>query len=377
MQNSLFDLENRYASLSEAGDPLERLNAVIDWKIFRSILERIDIKERKSAAGRKPTCRVLMFKALILQRLHNLSDERLQYQISDRLSFMRFLGLQLSGDVPDARTVWAFREALKEHQLVDALFERLNQALAALGVELKSGQIIDATFVPVPIQRNGRDNNALIKADAVPIEWGKTPAKLAQKDIDARWTKKGGQNHYGYKNHINIDRDTKLITAAVCTAASVHDSQVLDTVLRDTDVGGKTVWADSAYRSDEQEQSLVGSQHESQIHERAYRNKPLTKEQETSNTEKSRVRARVEHVFGAMENDMGGIFVRSIGAARAKVGVGLMNLTYNLKRIESLIRLKVFDFDRIAAPVVQATACKCGGWQQNSQYRLRKMNKQP
>jgi IS5 family transposase len=356
MQNSLFDLENRYASLSEAGDPLERLNAVIDWKIFRSILERIDIKERKSAAGRKPTCRVLMFKALILQRLHNLSDERLQYQISDRLSFMRFLGLQLSGDVPDARTVWAFREALKEHQLVDALFERLNQALAALGVELKSGQIIDATFVPVPIQRNGRDNNALIKADAVPIEWGKTPAKLAQKDIDARWTKKGGQNHYGYKNHINIDRDTKLITAAVCTAASVHDSQVLDTVLRDTDVGGKTVWADSAYRSDEQEQSLVGSQHESQIHERAYRNKPLTKEQETSNTEKSRVRARVEHVFGAMENDMGGIFVRSIGAARAKVGVGLMNLTYNLKRIESLIRLKVFDFDRIAAPVVQATA---------------------
>ena len=356
MQNSLFDLENRYASLSEAGDPLERLNAVIGWEIFRPLLERIDAKERKTAAGRRPTCRVLMFKLLILQRLHNLSDERLQYQVSDRLSFMRFLGLELSGSVPDARTIWAFREALKEHRLVEPLFARLNQALADLGVELKSGQIIDATFVPVPIQRNGRETNAIIKADAVPIEWGKTPAKLAQKDIDARWTKKGGQNHYGYKNHINIDRDTKLITAAVCTAASVHDSQVLDTVLRDEAIGGKEVWADSAYRSDEQEQSLKSSQHESRIHERAYRNKPLTEVQELSNTEKSRVRARVAHVFGALENDMGGIFLRSIGAARAKVGVGLMNLAYNLKRIETLIRLKVFDFDRIAAPIVRASA---------------------
>lgn len=356
MQTSLFDLENRYASLSEAGDPLERLNAVIDWEIFRPLLERIDAKERKTAAGRKPICRVLMFKLLILQRLHNLSDERLQYQVSDRLSFMRFLGLELSGSVPDARTVWAFREAIKEHRLVEPLFERLNQALAGLGVELKSGQIIDATFVPVPIQRNGRENNALIKANAVPIEWGKTPAKLAQKDIDARWTKKGGQNHYGYKNHINIDRDTKLIAATACTDASVHDSQVLDTVLRDAEIGGKTVWADSAYRSDEQEQSLAGSRHESRIHERAYRNKPLTKEAELSNTEKSRVRARVEHVFGYQTNSMGGIFLRSIGAARAKVGVWLMNLTYNLARIEVLIRLKVFDFDRVGASRMRTAA---------------------
>jgi len=356
MQSSLFDLENRYASLSEAGDPLQRLDAAIDWGIFRPILVRIDVKERKSAAGRKPTCRILMFKMLILQRLHNLSDERLQFQVTDRLSFMRFLGLELSGDVPDARTVWAFRELLKEHRLVEPLFARLNQALADLGVELKSGQIIDATFVPVPIQRNGREDNALIKQEAVPIDWAKTPAKRAQKDIDARWTKKGGQSHYGYKNHINIDRATKLITAHATTPAHIHDSQVLEAVLRSEDEGGKEVWADSAYRSDEQEQSLAGSRHTSQIHERAYRNKQLTEAQELSNTEKSRVRARVEHVFGAMENDMGGIFVRSIGAARAAVGVGLINLTYNLKRVETLIRLKVFSFDRIVAPEIREVA---------------------
>ena len=359
MQNSLFDLQNRYASLSKTGDPLERLNAIIDWGIFRPILERMDKKERKSLAGRKPTCRILMFKMLILQRLNGLSDERLQYQVTDRLSFMRFLGVELAGNVPDARTVWAFREALKEHQLADALFARLNQALAELGIELKSGQIIDATFVPVPIQRNGRDNNALIKAGAVPMAWGQDteqPNKLAHKDTDARWTKKGGQNHYGYKNHINIDKDTKLIASHACTDASVHDSQVLVTVLRDESVGGKEVWADSAYRSAEQEQSLQSSEHTSQINERAYRGKPLTEAQEVSNKAKSRVRARVEHVFGHMENSMGGIFVRSIGIARAKVGVTLMNLTYNLSRIEVLIRNKVIGIDRIGAPKIWQTA---------------------
>jgi IS5 family transposase len=352
MQNSFFDLENRYASLSEAGDPLERLNAVIDWELFRPILERMDDKERKSKAGRKPTDRVLMFKMLVLQRLHGLSDERLQYQVTDRLSFMRFLGVALAGNVPDARTVWAFRESLKEHQLVEPLFERLNQALLVQGVELKSGQIIDATLVPVPIQRNSREDNALIQAGAVPLKWGQDPDKpnkLAHKDLEARWTQKGGQNHYGYKNHINIDKDTKLIVSQVCTDASVHDSQVLQAVLRAPDEGGAQVWADSAYRSQEHEQSLQASAHESLIHERAYRNQALSPAQKLSNTDKSRVRARVEHVFGAMENDMGGIFLRSLGAARAKVGVGLMNLTYNLKRIETLIRLKVFDFDRIGA----------------------------
>lgn len=359
MQNSLFDLQNRYASLSKTGDPLERLNGVIDWEIFRPILERMDDKVRKSNAGRKPTCRILMFKMLVLQRLHGLSDERLQYQVTDRLSFMRFLGVELAGNVPDARTVWAFRESLKEGGLAELLFERLNQALADLGVKLQSGQIIDATFVPVPIQRNGREENAQIKAGAVPIEWGPQgdkPKKLAHKDIDARWTKKGGQNHYGYKNHINIDKDTKLIARHACTAANVHDSQVLEEVLRDEQVGGKEVWADSAYRSEALEQRLKESKHSSQIHERAYRDRPLSAEQEAGNKAKSGVRARVEHVFGHMENSMGGIIVRTIGIARAQVGVALMNLAYNLSRIEVLVRNKTFGFERLSAPKMAAVA---------------------
>jgi IS5 family transposase len=278
-----------------------------------------------------------MVKMLILQRLNGLSDERLRYQVTDHLSFMRFLGVELAGNVPNTGTVWAFRESLKEHKLAEVLFERLNQALAERGIELKSGQIIDATFIPVPIQRNGRDSTALIKAGAVPIQWGQDtehPNKLAHKDTDARWTKKSGQNHYGYKNHINIDKDTKLIASHACTDASVHDSQVFEAVLRNQDAGGEQVWADSAYRG----------------------NKPLSESQKISNKAKSRVRARVEHIFGHMENSMGGIFVRSTGIARVRVGVTLMNLAYNLSRVEVLIRNKTFSFVRISAPKIATAA---------------------
>lgn len=169
---------------------------------------------------------------------------------------------------------------------------------------------------------------------AVPLQWGQDieqPNKLAHKD-------------------------TKLIARHACTDASVHDSPVLETVLRGEDVGGKEVWADSAYRSEDQEQSLKGSEHISQINERAYRGKPLSEAQEISNKAKSRVRARVEHVFGHMENSMGGILVRTIGIARAKVGVTLMNLTYNLSRIEVLIRNKVIGIERVSAPKMGTAA---------------------
>lgn len=355
MQTSFYDLENRYASLSASGDALERLNTVMDWEMFRPLLVRIDDKPRKSAAGRKPLDRVLMFKLLVLQYLHNVADEKLQYLVTDRLSFMRFLGLGLASDVPDARTVWAFRESLRKHGLIEPLFEHLNETLRALGLELKSGQIIDATFVAVPIQRNSREENAQIKAGEVPSAWVEQPHKRAQKDVDARWTQKNGQHHYGYKSHVNVDAATKLITAGACTPAQVHDSQAFDALVRPAEEGGEKVWADSAYHSREREAALEASGHTSQINERGRKDQPLSEAQQESNRIKSTMRARVEHVFGTMANEMGGIYLRSIGQARAKVGVGLMNLAYNLKRIEVLIRHKVLTFDRVTASGAVAT----------------------
>lgn len=350
MQSSFFDLDNRYEQLNKLRDPLLELNLVIDWELFRAPLLKLAEKPRKNAAGRKPIDRVLLFKMLVLQRLYNLADDALEYQVKDRLSFMRFLGLRLANTVPDAKTVWAFRDDLKEHGLMDALFERFDECLRALNVELKSGQIVDATFVTVPVQRNSREENALIKEGAIPVEWGKNPHKLAQKDTDARWTKKNGTSVYGFKDHVNVDRDTKLITAWEATPAQVHDSQMLEDVLRSPEEGGAEIHADSAYRSAEQEASLAQGEYVSRICEKGTRAQPLTDEQKASNREKSRTRSRVEHVFGAMTNDMGGICIRTIGAARARVQIGLLNLTYNIKRVALLIRQRRWSFDRVIAP---------------------------
>lgn len=350
MQLGFFDLDNRYAQLSKLNDPLVELNRIIDWNLFADLLAETTTKPRKSEAGRKPFDRVLLFKMLVLQRMNNLSDDRLEYQVRDRLSFMRFLGLDLAGVVPDAKTMWVFREELKDNHLMDRLFARFDECLRELEVELKSGQIIDATFVSVPKQRNTREENKIIKEDAVPVEWGENPHKLAQKDIDARWTKKNNESFYGYKDHVNMDRDTKLITAWEVTSAQIHDSQVLEEVLQSPEVGGADIYADSAYRSTTQEESLVTSNYTSQIHEKGTRNHPLTEAQKSSNKEKSRVRARVEHVFGSMTNELGGITIRTIGYGRAKVQIGLLNLVYNIKRVATLIRKGYFGFDRVIAP---------------------------
>jgi transposase, IS5 family len=352
MQPGFFDLDNRYDQLSKLKDPLVELNRVIDWNVFADLLSETTAKTRKSAAGRKPFDRVMLFKMLVLQRMNNLSDDRLEYQVRDRLSFMRFLGLDLAGIVPDAKTMWVFREELKDNHLIERLFARFDECLRELDVELKSGQIIDATFVTVPKQRNTREENKIIKEGAIPIEWGQNYHKLAQKDTDARWTKKNNESFYGYKDHANVDQDTKLVTAWEVTSAQVHDSQVLEEVLQSPEIGGADVYADSAYRSNAQEESLIASRHMSHIHEKGARNHPLTEVQKSSNKEKSRVRARVEHVFGSMTNELGGITIRTIGRMRAKVQIGLLNLVYNIKRVATLIRKGYFSFDRVIAPEI-------------------------
>ena len=232
-QLGLFDLEERREKLTQMGDPLIGLNERVDWEAFRPDLNRIHEKPRKSNAGAKPIDVVLMFKLLVLQQLNNLSDDRIEYQIRDRLSFMRFLGLQFEDRVPDAKTVWLFRERLKEHKLVDTLFERFHEQLAEQGYIAKAGQMIDATFIEVPSQRNKREENAQIKSGETPSAWKEEAAKpkLRQKDLDARWTKKNNEKHYGYKNHINADQEHKLVQSYKITDASVHDSQVFTELL--------------------------------------------------------------------------------------------------------------------------------------------------
>lgn len=340
-QMGFFDLSDRYASLDSKRDPLVEINAVVPWDEFRPALERVWRKpdtERKSRAGRKPMDVVLMFKTLVLSALYNLSDDQIEYQVRDRLSFMRFLGLGLGDPVPDAKTVWLYREALAKAGMVEALFTQFDGHLARQGYIARGGQILDASIVPVPRNHNTREENKAIKSGEVPEDWADKPAMRSQKDTDARWTKKHGKSHYGYKNHVNVDRMHKLVRRYHVSDAALHDSQAVDHLLMQGNTGSG-VWADAAYRSEGTEAKLRAQKLKSHIHRKGKRGKPLTEQAKGSNRTKSSVRVRVEHVFGAQTNEMGGTLVRTIGMVRAKAKIGMKNLAYNMRRLVQLRRL--------------------------------------
>lgn len=345
-QMGFFDLSRRYEGLDAKNDPLVALAGVVPFEAFRAKLKAALVKgglraadaERKSAAGRKPWDEVLIFKALVLQALYNLSDDQAEYQLRDRLSFMRFLGLGLEDAVPDAKTLWLYREALAQAGAVEELFDLFDGYLKEKGYLAMGGQIVDATIVAVPRQRNSRDENDAIKAGKTPEGWEKKPAKNRQKDKDARWTKKHGRSYFGYKNHVNIDRRHKVVRRWAVTDASVHDSQKLDGIL-DVSNTASDVWADSAYRSREIEAKLGERGLRSRIHRHAARGRPLTERQERANKTCSAVRARVEHVFGHQTTAMGGKLVRTIGLVRARMKIGMQNLVYNMSRFVTLERM--------------------------------------
>ena len=333
------DLDQRYRSLDAKNDPLVVLNEVVPWESFRaqvSAVWRKPDEERKSAAGRKPWDEIVMVKTLVLQALYNLSDDQVEYQIRDRLSFMRFLGLGLEDRVPDATTVWLYREKLAQAGLVAVLFDAFDAHLKRQGYLAMGGQIIDASIVAAPKQRNSRDENQAIKDGAPPADW--KPNKKAQKDVDARWTKRHGTSFFGYKNHVNIDRRHKLVRRYAVTDAAVHDSRRLDDLLDPANTASD-VWADSAYRSQETEAKLADRGLRSRIHRKANgRGKPLPRRAQEANRRRSKVRARVEHVFGHQHTSMGGTIVRTIGIVRAGAKIGLMNLAYNISRFVFLER---------------------------------------
>ncbi len=253
-QPGFFDLDDRYSKLDGLGDPLVRVAGLVSWEVFRPVLERALAKPRKSNAGRKEYDRVLMFKILVLQQLYNLSDDQTEFQIRDRYSFCRFLGLKPEDRVPDAKTIWRFRENLGLGGAIEELFEELSLQIEAQGYRAR---------------------------------------KRRHKDVDARWTKKHGVSEYGYKNHVSVDRAHGLVRRYEVTDAARHDSQVFEQLLDETNTSGD-VWADSAYRSKEHEQMLAKAGYRSRIHRKAQRNRPLSARSLNANRKRSRVRARVE-----------------------------------------------------------------------------------
>jgi len=343
MQLGFFDVEDKYSKLSKLGDPLEKISKLVDFSLFDNELHKAFHERPKSKrsnpknAGRKPLNPMQMFKILFLKKLFNLSNEQVEFQLTDRHSFQRFVGLSPNKNAPDYTTVWRYEELLAKKGKLKALFKQFEYFLAEQGFEAKTGAIVDATIVEVPRQRNNRNENQQIKQGKTPKSFKDKPAMLAQKDLDARWTKKNGQNFYGYKNHILIDAGYKLVRDYEVTPASTHDSQPAPHLFASAlpDFPG---YGDSAYLSDDIREVLKKNGMEDRINEKGYKHKPLTKEQEDSNREKSHIRSRVEHVFGFMVNSMNGKSVRSIGIKRANVQIGFSNLVYNICRYCQLVK---------------------------------------
>lgn len=343
LQLGCFDLLNRYEKISAEGDPLERLDKAMKWEVFLPLINCAFERERKSEGGRKPYDRLMMFKLLVLQSLYNLSDHQVCYMVQDRLSFMRFLKLGLSEKIPDEKTLWSYREVLTRGKVIEKLFNRFERHLSAQGLKARSGNIVDATLVEVPRQRNSKEENAQIKGGEVPERIQGNMDCARQKDVDARWTKKHLQNYFGYKNHVNADVRHKLIRSYEITNAAVADNYMLETLLEKAEQTGneKKLWADSAYYSEETENELCQRGYQSRIIRRYSKHHPAGSALERENRRRAKIRKRVEHIFGFMENSMGRKFIRTIGIARAKTKIGLMNLIYNFCRYEQITRLEL------------------------------------
>lgn len=344
MQFGIFDVEDKYKKLTKLGDPLAKIDAIFDFSIFKEDLEktREEIEKQQltnpKGAGRKPLDPVDMLKIIFLKKLFNLSHAQTEFQITDRHSFQRFIGLDPNKDAPDFTTVWRFEERISLNGLLDDLFDRLDGFLALKGFDAQEGSIVDATIVEIPKQRNSREENKQIKEGVVPDSFQEKQNILSQKDVDARWTKKNKQNYYGYKNHILIDSKYKLIRDYEITPANVHDSQPAPDLFLNA-IPNQPGYGDSAYLSDEIRSAMDVKGIEDQINEKGYKNKPLTEKQTEENQKKSKIRSRVEHVFGFMVNSMNGKTIRTIGIRRAELQIGLSNWVYNICRYGQLIKI--------------------------------------
>jgi IS5 family transposase len=325
----LFDQDTRQRKLEALGDPLVVLNKIVPWEMFRERLEATRPGDRDPRRGGRPGYdAVLMFKILVLRELYALSDEQVEFQVADRLSFQRFLGIGIEHSVPDYTAVWRFRERLKG-EAITGLFGTLGHYIDLAGFEAKKGQILDASLVSKPRTRKpGRPKDG---EPALSVQ------QAAHRDTDASWTKKHGRSYFGYKNHVNADVEHGFIREYAVTPAAFHDSQCIPELLA-TVQKGQPLYGDSAYRSANTSERCALFGMKDRTHYKASRNRPLTAQQRAWNKARAKVRARVEHVFARIDLFRRGKPLRCTGLARAKVCMGLINLAHNLRRLMTMHR---------------------------------------
>ena len=323
IKTDLFAHEAHHQKLDELGDPLQEIERHVDFATLAARVDESVPRPDRTKGGRPPYPTETMVRILVLKRLYNLSDEQMEYQLLDRMSYKRFCGLDDALRVPDRTTIWHFENRVGQAG-AQALFGEMAEQLARKGFIARGGQIIDATLVKAPVQRNSRQENEQVRQGNVPEDWN--DAKRRQKDVDASWTKKNGKSHFGYKLSVNVDGRYK------------HAKGLLDE--RNT---ARVVYADKAYSSQALRAELKDRGLRDGILKTAGKSKALTQRDEQRNRRLSRMRCRVEHVFAGIEQ-MGGKMVRTIGRTRAGFAMTMMALCYNIKRLVCLQRTETWAF---------------------------------
>ena len=340
IKTDLFAGDKRREKLDSLGDPLVFLERHVDFAALAAEVDRVAPRPTSdNGGGRPPYPTEAMVRILILKRLNNLSDEQIEYQLLDRMSYQRFCGLTHSASIPDSNTVWVFENRIGLEGAT-ALFEQVQQQIARHGYIARCGQIIDATLIPAPKQHFTKEEKTILEQDAMPSDW--SGPKRRQKDLDASWTKKHGKSHHGYKLSINADKRHKVIRKIEMSDAAPHDSQHFEAVL-DAANTSREVYADKGYASGERERALRAAGYRDRIQRKGARNHPLPKRQEQRNHTLAKTRSRVEHIFAAIEQ-MGGKLIRAIGMGRAKFAMTMMAATYNLKRLVYLKEARIAPF---------------------------------
>jgi IS5 family transposase len=297
---------DRFLPTAPANEFLDRLDVLVNGQPIRQALEGMFT----AATGRLPQPPLAVFKMLLLEHFYGVSDPQCEALVADRLSWRKFVGLTLAERVPDETTLVRFRQRLIEHDLHQRLLALVNEQLAAQGLIVREVTLVDATLVP-----------AARRAPAQGASGGG--------DADADYTVKAGQPHYGYKAHVAADRQHTLIRQADLSAASVHDSQRFEAVVRGDE---QMVIADKAYDSRARAQWLQQRGVANGILRRARRGECLSAAAQRMNRVLSAIRSGIEKIFGHWKRNLGYRRVRYVGWARNRLELEFKCVVWNLKR---------------------------------------------
>jgi len=267
-------------------------------------------------------------------------DFAVEFQLFDRLSVQRFVGLRASSQIPDQTTIWTFKERLIQAGASESIFEAVNRQLSRHGYIARGGQMIDASIVQTPRQSLSGEEKALVSEGAMPADW--KPAKRRQKDMDARWAKKHGKSYFGYKVSANADNRYKLVRKIKVSTASEHDTTHFEDVLDPANTN-RNILADKGYIDSEREVRLGQQGWRMHIQRKGSKDKPISDTQQLRNRRIAKTRARIEHVFAGLAQ-MGGKALRSIGLSRATLHLNWKVAAYNLQRLVYLKEARVEAF---------------------------------